>query len=316
MADALELYPSSAEDSERDLVVPQIPGNSPLQIGDNVWRLDPSLDLQDPHFGLVLANHKPKLRFPQHFSPGIEPSELECVELFMHDQLISHLLIHTNASIAGVKDQISVTEMKKWIGIMFAMTLSPIAKIDDYWKEADDGFIPAHSYGLKSGLSKGRFKFIRMHFATGAVGGGNKTFDAFGPIQTFFNDRIADCFCPGQHFVIDESTSGWHGKDEKRADGPPAMPHMKGKSDPVSFMFKTICCAETGIMVAIELQEGRNIMAGREYSNTGEKSTTSVTLRLMDKLPGQGYIMTGDSWFASLHTLQKLKERCHVSWVW
>jgi hypothetical protein len=48
MADALELYPSSAEESESDHVDPQIQGISPLQIGDNVWRTDPTLDLQDP----------------------------------------------------------------------------------------------------------------------------------------------------------------------------------------------------------------------------------------------------------------------------
>jgi hypothetical protein len=309
MADAVELYPSSAEDSEPEDAVPQIPAISPLQIGNNLWRTDPSLDLQDPRFGLMIADHKPRLRFPQYFPPGNEPSELECVELFMHDDLISHLLIHTNALIANEKEQISEKEMKKWIGIMFAMTLSPISIIEDYWKDKDDGFIPSHSFGIKTGLGQRRFKFIRKHFAMGAVGSGSKTFDAFRPIQTFFNDRTADCFTPGQHVVIDESTCGWHGKDEKRADGLPAMTHMNGKPKPVSFMFKTLCCAETGIMIAMELQEGKDVMASRAYSCEGEKSSTSVTLRLTDFLPGPGYIVTGDSWFASLNTLQKLKER-------
>jgi hypothetical protein len=106
----------------------------------------------------------------------------------MHDDRISHLLLHTNAGIAVVAEQISENEMKKWIGIMFAMTLSPIFNIEDYWRDEDDGFIPAHSFGIKSGLSKGRFKFIRQHFVTGVVGGRAKTFDAFRPIRTFFNN--------------------------------------------------------------------------------------------------------------------------------
>ncbi len=55
------------------------------------------------------------------------------------------------------------------------------------------------------------------------------------------------------------------------------MTHMKGKPEPVSFMFKTICCAETGIMIAMELQEGKDVMASREYSCAGEKSSTVVT---------------------------------------
>ncbi len=63
MADALELYPSSAKDSEPDHVDPQIPGISSLQIGDNVWHTDPTLYLQDPRFGLMVSDLKPKPRF-------------------------------------------------------------------------------------------------------------------------------------------------------------------------------------------------------------------------------------------------------------
>ena len=157
---------------------------------------------------------------------------------------------------------------------MIARTLSLIPNIYDLWRDEDDGFIPAYRFGIKSGLSKGRFKAIRHYFATGPVGVGAKTFDAFRPIQTFFIDRVADVFSPGLHVVVDESTSGWHGKDEKRADGSPALTHMKGKPESVSLMLKTMCCVETGIMIAIELQEGKEVMASRRYSSDGEKPTT------------------------------------------
>jgi hypothetical protein len=86
---------------------------------------------------------------------------------------------------------------------------------------------------------------------------------------------------------------------------------MKRKPEPSSFMFKTICWTETSIMIAMELQEGKDVMASRQYSSAGEKSSTAVTLRLIDYFPGPSYIVTGDSWLASLHTLQKLKEHCH-----
>jgi hypothetical protein len=120
----------------------------------------------------------------------------------MHDDLISHLLLHMNAGIAVEAERIAENEMKNWIGIMFAMTLSPIANINEDWTEEDDGFIPTHSISIKSELSKGRFKFIHNHFATGAVGGGGKTFDGFRPIQTFLTDRVVDCFYPGQRGLL------------------------------------------------------------------------------------------------------------------
>ncbi len=52
MADAVEFYPSSAEDSEPEYVDPQIPAISPLQICDNDWRTDPTLHLQAPGLGV------------------------------------------------------------------------------------------------------------------------------------------------------------------------------------------------------------------------------------------------------------------------
>ena len=36
-------------------------------------------------------------------------------------------------------------------------------------------------------------------------------------------------------------------------------------------------------------------------------STTACVLRLMEPLAGSGVILHGDSWFASLNTLQKLR---------
>ncbi len=89
---------------------------------------------------------------------------------------------------------------------MYVMTTSPIRNIKDFWKEDDDGLIPAHRFRIKTGLSKGRFKFIRQLSATGRVGSGNKTFDEFRPIQTFFNERVAEVFFPGEHVVVDDYT--------------------------------------------------------------------------------------------------------------
>jgi hypothetical protein len=74
--------------------------------------------------------------------------------------------VTSHAGIAMDVEWISENEMKKWIGIMFAMTLFQISNIEEDWREEDDGLIPAHSFGIQSGLSKWRFKLIRHHFAT------------------------------------------------------------------------------------------------------------------------------------------------------
>ena len=191
MSCVLELHPSSDEESEPVCEDLQIPGISPFQIGDAVWRTDAVLDLQDPRYGLLLANHQARLRLSEYIPHGNEPTEMQCFELFIHDDLFPHLLHYTNSSIESTSDHVTHAEMKKWVGLMYAMTLSPIQNIKDFWNEENDGFIPAHRFGIMSGLSKTRFKFIRQHFATGLVGSENKTFDEFRPIQTFFNERVA-----------------------------------------------------------------------------------------------------------------------------
>ncbi len=114
----------------------------------------------------------------------------------------------------------------------------------------------AHRFGSKLNMGKSRFKFIRQHFKTGAAPAGAQTFDTFRPIQDFFNQRVQNVLQPSHQIVIDESTCAWHGKDDKRADGPPALTHMKGKPEPVSFMIKNLCDVQTGIIFAIELQQG------------------------------------------------------------
>ena len=156
-------------------------------------------------------------------------------------------------------------------------------------------------------MSYNRFKFIRKKLAFSHTPQEAKTFDGIRPVIDMFNERAAQVFRSGTNIVIDESTSGWHGKHEKMADGPPALTHMKGKPETVSFMIKNVCDVQSGIMFALEFQEGKEEMAKRAYVKDGEKPTTACVLRLMDRVAGEGLILHGDSWFASLNTLQKVK---------
>jgi hypothetical protein len=96
-------------------------------------------------------------------------------------------------------------------------------------------------------MSLNRFGFISKNWATAPARRGTKTFDAIRPLFDIFNERAASVFRSGTYVVIDESTSGWHGKDEKRVDGPPALTHMKGKPEPVLFMIKNVCDVRSGV---------------------------------------------------------------------
>ena len=53
-----------------------------------------------------------------------------------------------------------------------------------------------------------------------------RTVANFRYLQEMSNDIVHTVFECSNKIVIDESISGWHGRDEKRVDGPPALTHM------------------------------------------------------------------------------------------
>jgi hypothetical protein len=72
MADALELYPSSAEDSEPEYVSPQIPAISVIMIGDSynlIQKLKIGTQRGDVHMNLF-PSRKLKCIAPRHFFPA------------------------------------------------------------------------------------------------------------------------------------------------------------------------------------------------------------------------------------------------------
>ena len=99
VTDGKELYPSSGEISESEDDILQNPGFYPLEVGDNVWRMNTPLDSLEPRFGVQLAGHGHQVRFHQHSGVGLALNESDCVDLFMHQSLILHILDFTKDSI-------------------------------------------------------------------------------------------------------------------------------------------------------------------------------------------------------------------------
>jgi hypothetical protein len=107
---------------------------------------------------------------------------------------------------------------------------------------------------------------------------------------------------------MNQHTDGM-GRSAKRVDGPPALTHMVGKPKFVSFLKKYLCCVETGIIIAIEIQEGKEEMGKRDFAIDGGKASTACTLRLMSRIAGQGVVLFAHSWFASINTLKRVREQ-------
>jgi len=132
-------------------------------------------------------------------------------------------------------------------------------------------------------------------------------------VEVFNCQRRLEFRC-GWAVVPDESMITWQGKS-----GPGGMPHLgfiARNPAPIGLERKTICDADTGIMMGMEIQEGKIRMARMRYCEK-YPATTASTLRLCP-LVGLGensivsekphQVVFADSRFASVGTVEAVKD--------
>jgi hypothetical protein len=132
-----------------------------------------------------------------------------------------------------------------------------------------------------------------------------------------------EVFSPGNFLCIDESMSYWLGLEGQYSlEGMAHVTKMKGKPRGVGLMLKSIADGETGLLLRLEIQEGKEPMKHKEFQqarrNTGPEGSasddtrsypfsTAVTLRLSKPWFGTKRTVVGDSAFASVETLLALR---------
>ena len=104
------------------------------------------------------------------------------------------------------------------------------------------------------------------------------------------------------------------------------MPHVtkiERKPKGVRTELKDAACAQTKAVIALEIREGKEAMALKDYASEYTKAGTATVLRLTKPWHGSGCVINGDSAFASVTTavikacssldLSKLLQRCSLS---
>jgi hypothetical protein len=101
-----------------------------------------------------------------------------------------------------------------------------------------------------------------------------KDFSSIIPFVSLCGRQWRSAWRPGTILVPDESMVQWVG------GGAPHLTLIPRKPTPLGLMFKTVCCAETGILLNAELQECAEDMHKKEFF-TKWGATTACTLRLV-----------------------------------
>lgn len=128
-----------------------------------------------------------------------------------------------------------------------------------------------------------------------------------GLIDAFNKHRI-EVVTPGPKLICDEAVSPWDGLEQKYHEaGCPHVTRIPRKPEDSGVELKCSADCGTGIMLQLEIQEGKEKMNRKEYVQAFG-ATTACTLRLVKPWFHTHRTVLGDSWFASVKTLVKLHE--------
>lgn len=111
---------------------------------------------------------------------------------------------------------------------------------------------------------------------------------------------------PGHYITVDESMSYWSGLTADLAEN--GLPHSsKQPMKPANegSELKSSACAESGIMLRVEVLEGKDVMARKEYVTPPHSynAGTGHLLRLVQPWIGSGRVVIADSAFSSVQAL-------------
>jgi hypothetical protein len=132
----------------------------------------------------------------------------------------------------------------------------------------------------------------------------------FRQMVSDFNDNMAAKLQARMTQTLDESMSSYQPRKDKRG-GLPNIYFILRKPKPLGIEFKTICDADTRVMMWVEVQEGRTTLRQKTYSR--ELGTTcAIVLRAMESSAIQhGTTLLGDNWLAAMKVISELM--CNVN---
>jgi hypothetical protein len=239
--------------------------------------------------------------------------------MFPLDQ-VEHILAGTNEKIGRSGAMLDAKELFTFLELLLSMAVIKLPNRKDYWAcqtLAKDGPLPRRSHhDFSPYMKQARFEFIMKNFALrkAPISNSEKS-DAWFMVRQFvasFNGWRRKIVEPGSYVCVDESMVLWNGADETSRSGMPHVTIILRKPEPIGCELKTLADGESRIMLAVELQEGKEAMREKEFMETG-KVGTAQTLRCAKKLI---FSAEGDAWWEILHLLRSpphllcLKKAC------
>lgn len=240
-------------------------------------------------------------------------SMLDYFKLIFPWNELNHIVLCTNEFITsnGRGREITKGELLKYFGIRLAMSLDRnIGGVESCFREKDQlhSIFRAPDFGNRFLMSLNRFSVIDSccrldHYIDNQVGE-----DRYRPIRRFLNamnERKVDILVPGRTIVVDECMCSWRGYESYLEHlGAVHVTKIIRKPKSVGIEVKASADGETGMLLLLEIQEGKLSHQEKEFQGTEPYAPfhTAITMRLVKPWFGSGRLVIGDSAFASVQT--------------
>ena len=226
---------------------------------------------------------------------------------------VTSIIENTNIALyeKNIATPMTQGEFFRYLGIRLAMSLNPIVGgYRQHWKTSmpKDSVLLAGNYFERFEMSMTRFESITSALRLSSLSNNENISDRWYPIRSFldaFNDTRKANVTPGEFLTIDEYMCSWKGSDGKYVvNGMPHITKIKRKPKGVGAELKSIACAQSGIILGLEIVEGKEVDSTKKYADLG--FGTAVTLRLSEPYRGFKRVIVADSAFSSVKTAVEL----------
>jgi hypothetical protein len=193
---------------------------------------------------------------------------------------------------------ITISEMILFFGIFVGACAHMYGSLDELFStESDSIFPPANLQ--RYGIELNRFREILQYISCAdpldvSVNTNDKWWPVRGLINAFNENRKVK-FHASWIVAVDELMSAFKGK------GMPHTSFVPRKPEPIGCEMKCLSDGLLGVMMFLELQEGKDTMANLTH-HTQLGATAACTLRIAESASINGRCLVGDSWFASVRT--------------
>lgn len=240
-----------------------------------------------PAYVSVDARTQPRTK-PSLNGGDVKPKGInELFHYFMPESFVSTTLRYTNLKLSGVTADtkpLTKGELLQFYGYCIALSVHTGTTLDKMWSLTGepDSIVPPPAMG-RHGISLHRFKKIRSVISFGPSDETSLRSDPWAfirPVVDDFNTHMHDAFNPGWLLTCDESMIAWRGAvgllDPKKI---PFRSWVPRKPEPVGAELKDIGCALSGLILGIEICEGKERHKAQEWCDV-LGHTAATTMRL------------------------------------